>query len=284
MKRILITLGLALLTSPAWATHTSGNASAEQASMDVNGSITVSPRGNVIGYKLDQPGKLPAFVVNMLNQAIPKWQFYPNLHNGHAFIVKASMDIRLVAKPLANGKYSISIDQTTFGNGHEKDDYQIRYKGKLTPPLYPPEAGFYHASGTAFVVLLINRRGLVAKAAVAEVDLETRGPPNLMVRWRREFAESALKAARKWQFLVPTEGIFASRDHWVVEIPVDFRIRGSHGAKYAYAYGKWRAYLPGPSQDIKWAPSLDSSTAKPPAGDNLQIAGSGLQRIHKPKS
>lgn len=188
MKRSLVALGVSILASSAWASHANENMSAVQDSMDVNGTITVSPTGNVISYKLDRPGKLPGYIVQLLNRAIPKWRFYPNLRNGHPFIAKASMDIRLVAKPLSNGKVSIRVDQTTFGTGHEKDDYQIRFKGNSTPAPYPREEQMEGASGVAYVVLMIDRHGQVSKAAVEEVDLETKGPANLMVRWRRDFA------------------------------------------------------------------------------------------------
>ena len=191
------------------------------------------------------------------------------------------MDIRLVAKPQANGKYAVSIDQTTFGSGYEKDATQIGYKSHHNkPPSYPLDAQWSGAKAIVYLVASINRQGLVSKAAVTEVDLRTRGAPNIMVRWRREFARSALQAVRQWQFRVPTEGIFAALGHWVVEIPIAYRITRDPDSWESTHYGKWIVYIPGPYHKVAWAHGMNTSThGRPPAGASLEIAGSGLRRI-----
>lgn len=286
MKRIVAIIVFALLASLCLAAQASPTDTRVQASMDVHGTITVSPRGNVIGYKLDRPDRLPAYVVEMLNRAIPAWRFYPNLRNGHPFIARAAMHIRLVAKPQPNGKYAVSIDQTTFGSRHAKDATQIQYKDHGNkPPSYPLDASRYGVNANVYLIADINRQELVTKAAVTEVDLRTRGSPNTMERWRRDFASSALRAVRQWQFRVPSEGIFAGMDHWIVQIPIDYQMIHNRDTKANAHYGKWEVYIPGTYHTVAWAQDKKTSAHdRPPAGATLQIAGSGLHRITKPGS
>jgi hypothetical protein len=286
MKRILFTIGLIALAGPAWSANTSNHAAAIRASMDVSGTITVSARGYVKGYKLDQPGKLPDYVVRLLNRSIPAWRFQPNVRHGKPVNVKAHMDVRLLATPLANKKVSISIDQTTFATVHGKDDQQIQFKKQKHPPKFPWELVRQGVSGTVFLLLRINRKGRVSKAAVEQVNLATRGAPKLMTRWRRAFARSALDAARRWRFAYPTAGKLASADHCDVEVPVQYRTHsGPIMTDARYAYGAWQPYIPGPRHYIPWEQhNKMADHAAPPVGSGIHMVGTGLHRIDNAKS
>ncbi len=287
MKRILFTIGWFALAGPAWSAHTSSHAAVVQASMDVSGSITVSASGYVKAFKLGQPGKLPDYVVRLLNRAIPAWKFQPNVLHGKPVNVKAHMDIRLLATPLANKKVSISIDQTTFGTNDEKDDTQIRYMDKPTPPAYPMDLARQDVTGTVFLLLRIDHKGRVSKAAVEQVNLSTRGGPNLMARWRKQFAASALQAARKWRFTIPTEGKSASAHHWEAQVPVQYMIHPgpTAGSNDRYAYGKWQPFIPGPRHYIPWVQNKEMAAhAALPVGSGIHMVGSGLHRIDNTKS
>lgn len=277
MQRVLLMLCLALLAGQAWASGSSSDKEAVYASLEINGSITVSGKGQVTDFKIDKADKLPPFVVKMLDQDIPKWQFFPNLQNGHPYVVKTPMAIRLVAKPVSSDKYAISLDQVTFGNGYSKDGHQVQYKkGKDIDPNYPHGALMAETGATVYVVMQINREGRVAKAAVAEVDLEKSGPHYLMVRWRSAFAHSALSAARRWQFQIPTKGIFALQDHWVVVTSIDYWV--TNFVRPKHTYGKWRPYIPGPYHAVKWARDQDLfNHSRPPVGGGLHMQGSGLR-------
>jgi TonB family protein len=283
MKRHITWIGLCLLAGTAGASSSPQQAVPVRYSMDVSGTITVSARGFVKAYRLERPGKLPGYVVQLLNRSIPAWTFQPNLRDGKPVDVKARMDIRLLATPLPNRKISVRIDQTTFGTGYENDDQTIHYKQKIKPPPYPWNLDAQHVTGTVFLLLRINRQGHVAKAAVEQVDLGTRGSSNRMTRWRRAFARSALKAAHNWQFTFPTKGKYASADHWDVVIPMVFNILqpGTTPAQMLRTtYGKWLPYIPGPVRYIPWQrhPRM-AARAAPPAGTGIHMVGSGLRRI-----
>lgn len=282
MKRILIGIGLLAASGLASATHAPASSSASLASMDVTGSITVSPEGFVSGYKLNRPEKLPPYVVQLLNRSIPRWRFKPNRRDGHPVIIKTRMSIRLVARPAPGHKYSIGIDQTNFGTPGTRDRQQVRFKGKVKPPLYPLEPRMDHVNGTVYVLARINRKGAVVKAAVEEVDLGMRAAPNLMTRWRRDFARATLKVVRHWTFSVPTEGKQASMKSWTVFIPVQYDFSYE---RHLDTYGKWRPYIPGPPQYIPWIQDGKlAAHARPPLGDQPQMLGAGMQRIDTPKS
>jgi hypothetical protein len=281
MQRTLIAIGLLATTVPAWSAHVPEPAPQVLASMIVKGSITVSPQGYVTGYRLNRPGRLPPYVVKLLNRAIPKWRFAPNVHHGQPIIVKTRMSIRMVAKPLPNHQYSIAIDQANFGVPGAKRNLQVRFKGKEKHPAYPVEPRMNHVGGTVYVLARINREGHVTKAAVKQVDLDVRTSPNVMTAWRRDFARTTLRAVRRWTFAIPSKGKQASKTDWTVIIPVQYSM-----AYYSHmdTYGKWHPYIPGPTHYIPWM--QDSKLAahtRPPLGDEPQMLGVGIKMINTPQ-
>lgn len=282
MKRILIAFGLLATTVPAWSTHAPDSASQVLASMIVKGSITVSPQGYVIGYKLDRPGQLPSYVVNLLNRAIPKWRFKPNMDHGQPVIAKTGMFIRMVAKPLPNHQYSVAIDQANFGVPGAKRDQQVRFKGKQNNVTYPLEPRMNRVGGTVYVLARINREGHVTKAAIKQVDLDVLTSPNLMTRWRKDFARTTIQAARDWIFAIPTKGKLASKTEWTVTIPVHYSMGSSSGMD---TYGKWHPYIPGPTHYIPWMQdSKLAAHAQLPLGNEPQTLGAGMKLINAPQS
>lgn len=49
-------------------------------------------------------------------------------------------------------------------------------------------------------------------------------------------------------FNPPTREQLAGDDHWVVRVPVTFRISN----RRHFPYGKWQAYVPGPTNVVPW--------------------------------
>ena len=75
--------------------------------------------------------------------------------------------------------------------------------------------------------------------------------PALMRRWRRDFAQAAVKAAWKWTFKIPKKGPAASQPYWYARMPIDFRLRLDPSTTH-FGYGQWMPYIPGPRKPIPW--------------------------------
>lgn len=277
MKRWFVGLALSCLAGALPAAHAETQPHDFRASLLVNGTISVSDAGTVTGYSLDQPGKLPGVVVDMLQRSIPTWRFHPAVHGGHPVAVTATMHARLVATPVGDHRFRIRLAGTSFEDGLPRTG-EIRLGHPHAKPIYPIQARMEHASGTAYVIARINRQGRVTRAAVAEVDLMNRGGPAVMAHARKLFAHAALRAARTWHFTIPSVGPKARDDHWDVRIPVTFRIakRGHDGKP---PYGQWQPYIPGPRRYIPWMPKHELTGAIAQPGDSVQMLGGGLYRI-----
>ena len=110
-------------------------------------------------------------------------------------------------------------------------------------------------SGEVFLVLQIGRDGHVTQAAARQVNLYrlTDDPAH----FRKILARASLKAARSWQFKIPTVGPEAAKQHWLVQVPVNYtlenRPRDACGAIPCSRQYAWRAYVPGPVRDIPWS-------------------------------
>lgn len=253
-----------------------------QASMLVNGSISVSPQGSVTSYNLEHSNELPPVVAGMLGKSIPYWRFAPVIRDGKPVAATAPMHLRLVAKPMGDDKYSMSVDSSFFGSGHS--DEAISYKSK-SAPFYPQSMVQNGVAGTVYVWLLVNREGRVEKAATEQVNLRTRGIPGQMKQWRRRLAVATLRAARHWTFYLPKSGSHVDDKNWTARVAVNFnlrRFRGSAAAKY----GQWVSYAPGPRHPLPWGQSDstdDGDVSALPAG-SIAAAQQALHLIKSPRS
>ena len=117
------------------------------------------------------------------------------------------------------------------------------------PPLHPRTVAASGVSGTVYVVLKVGADGTLQDVMVEKVNLRTLGTESDMKNWRAALADSAMKAVRKWTFVPPTKGELASHGFWLGRASVIFEM---HDARRD-AYGKWRAYIPGPTQTIPWS-------------------------------
>jgi hypothetical protein len=253
-----------------------------QASMLVSGTIMVATDGSVAGYTLDKSEKLPQPVVGLLAKAIPQWRFAAVTQDGKPVMVKSAMHVRVVAKPVDEDNFSISVGSSWFGDGHSDACPSTDYKPH---PAYPPEAIKQRVSGTVYLVMSIDRDGHVRKMAAEQVNLRVLGREKEMQRWRDMLADAALRAAGHWSFHPPTTGPGAARDHWEVRVPINFELR-QWGRPSPFTYGQWVAYVPGPKQPIPWVGQkghlADASDALPPGG--VYMAEQGLHRIDTPRS
>jgi hypothetical protein len=276
MKRwyqALMWVSLALFASTAGAQAVRKTA---EGSMVVTGSLEVNPDGTLHGYTLDQPEKLPPIVVDVLGKSIPHWQF--KLSSPTTQVVKTSMSVRVVARPVGEGNYKVSVDGATFGEGEAKANAAtVTYNNRSVAPKYPQMAIDARVSGTAYLVLRIGRDGSVQEAVAEEVDLEQYATQQAMDKFRKVLANASLDAARHWTFHTPTQGTAVNDPYWVVRVPVNFNLTVIGQPNKQHAYGTWQAYIPGPRQTVPWiSAELAAESPNAMADGSLSTGHSGL--------
>jgi hypothetical protein len=276
MKRwyqALMWVSLALFASTAGAQAARKTA---EGSMVVTGSLEVNPDGTLHGYTLDQPEKLPPVVVDVLGKSIPHWQF--KLSSPTTQVVKTSMSVRVVARPVGEGNYKVSVDGATFGEGEAKaNSATVTYNNRSVAPKYPQMAIDARVSGTAYLVLRIGRDGSVQEAVAEEVDLEQYATQQAMDKFRKVLANASLDAARHWTFHTPTQGTAVNDPYWVVRVPVNFNLTVIGQPNKQHAYGTWQAYIPGPRQTVPWiSAELAAESPNAMADGSLSTGHSGL--------
>jgi 1-deoxy-D-xylulose 5-phosphate reductoisomerase len=244
-----------------------------QASMLVNGMIEVAPDGSVAQYALDHPEKLPPAVKGLLAKAIPTWKFEPVAVDGKPMIAKAAMSLRIVAKPLGDGNYSIAVAATHFG---DRNNDQAIKSVQRRPPAYPPATIRERVTGTVYLALRVDAAGKVADAAAEQVDLGEIGSDPQMKQWRDRLAWVSVATARRWTFSPATD---AASPYRVVRVPVTFNLR-VNGYSTRVGYGQWNVYVPGPVQLIPWLDNklMSGGVDALPDGDIDQV-GHGLRLL-----
>ena len=230
-----------------------------QASMLVTGTIEVAPNGNVLQYTLDQPEKVPSGVTRLLAKTVPAWKFAPVVRDGKPVIARAPMGLRITAKPLGEGSYSVSVESSWFGYFHDDEkhrasaeDFTYEHQERAA---YPYGAAQAMVSGTVYVLVLVGRDGKVVDAMARQVNLRALASDSEMAVWRMRLGQAAVRALQKDTFHVPTVGPDSGRPYWLVNIPVDFVLDGPGvpAAAGDEVYGQWQPYVPGPLQEPAWA-------------------------------
>ncbi|MFC5524484.1 energy transducer TonB [Rhodanobacter ginsengisoli] len=270
-----------MLTGMALAAGPAAVRKRVQASMLVTGSITVAPDGSVKSYVVDQPEQLPSPVIGLIKRSVPTWRFVPVVLDGRPVFAKAAMNLRIVAKPLGDGKYSLGIGSSYFSQPSSSGDpgRETVTARQRRPPNYPPFAVEARVSGTVYLVLRVNRQGMVVDAAAEQVNLDVVANDTEMKRWRTVLADAALRAARKWTYNPPTSGRDAAAPSWVIRVPVEFSLSEWGKPVPVAKYGAWHAYVPGPQNTPAWMmeePGVGGSADAIPAGSISQV-GRGLQ-------
>jgi len=237
-----------------------------EGSMLVAGTITVNPDGGVRGYTVQGSDKLPPAVRQIIRTTVSRWQFAPIMVDGKAAAAEAGMSLRIVADMADAQHATIRVAGAVFGcDARPKSELPgecpagtaVRYVHR-EPPSYPMEALRARVGGEVFLVLQIGRDGRVSQAAVRQVNLYS--VTDWPAHYRNVLANATLRAASKWQFNIPTTGPNASKDHWIVQVPVNYTL-GRSGSAPIRRYGQWSAYIPGPMQDVPWAHESASADA-----------------------
>jgi hypothetical protein len=279
MRLLLAGILSAWLSCVALDTHAENIRQVAEASMLVKGTIQINPDGTVNSYVLDRAEKLPPSVVALIQKNVPAWKF--KLSATPAAVLKESMSVRVVAKPVDAKHDSISIIAATFGDDDAAKEERIHYKTRQLPH-YPRAAIEARVSGTVFLLMRIDRDGAVEDGFAEQVNLRNNGEQRVMDRYRTTLAGAALKAAREWTYDVPTQGKDADAPYWLVRVPISFDLHPFGGAQSpASEYGQWDIYVPGPKQDVPWVKDRTLLSEAPdaiPVGA-LQQLGTGPRLI-----
>jgi hypothetical protein len=272
MKRLWLGIFCLLLSASALAAGPGAVRKRVQASMLLTGKIVVAPDGSVRSYAIDQQEKVPPAVMGLIKKSLPRWRFEPTLLNGDPVAAEAKMSFRVVAKPVDDDNFSISISGAQFGTRNPSES--ISYK-KRVQPRYPMQAVEARASGTVYLAVRVGQQGQVLDVSAEQVNMTVLGNDTQLERWRKVLANAAMSAARRWTFNLPTSGKYIHADYWVAMVPVRF----SMTRQVESGYGQWESYVPGPRQPIPWFDKDTMLSASPDAvpGDGLHQFGQGPQ-------
>lgn len=257
-KAWIVAFVIALVPSAAGAVTASEARRQLEHSLLVKGEIETDAQGNVSSVTVEKPDKFPPGLVDFVTQQASRWKFEPVLVEGKPMRARSVMSLLVVAKKLPNKQVSIGIRNASFGRQAPK---QGEYVSPLDmkPPVYPRGLAAKGVSGTVYVLLKVGRDGSVQDAAVEKVNLRVLAKESVMQSWREALSEAALETLRTWRFSIPTTGQYADDQTWSVWAPVDFGLFNeegkpvdANGNAVADSYGKWKTYVRGPSQPIRW--------------------------------
>lgn len=269
-KRFWMGLLLVSCVGAAWAGRPGEVRKQVESSLLVNGTIDLHADGSVAGYALDNPDTVSEGIAGMIARIVPLWRFEPvELSNG-ATRARAKMSMRLVAKKIDNGDFSVQIRGVQFFGQPRPGESVV--SAKLVPPKYPLWAGINAVGGTVYTVVKIGRDGRVEDAVAEQVNLRIVSSEKDMESWRDMLAKAALLATKDWTFSPPTKGDEVGKPYWLARVPVDFIAPDQRQHKD----GQWQAYVPGPRQTIPWrSDDRANETADAVAPGGVYPLGSG---------
>jgi hypothetical protein len=266
------------LSGPALAQSAKAMEELVEVSMLVNGDVTVDPTGKVVSYTIQDEKALPAGALAFLKRSVEGWAFEPPKMEGEAITLENGMRLLLVAKRVEGESYQMRIQAASF-DPPRQEGYTLRSR-KLDPPQYPYAAAMVGMQGTVYLVLKIGRDGKVLQAVAEQVNLTRLASGPVMSRFRALLADSALKAARGWEFEPPIRGDDAKEDFWTVRIPAAFTMVGEEPR-----YGTWVPYVPGPRKKAPWLdPDVPGESPEALAGGEPSLLGTPMLRLRTPVS
>ena len=95
----------------------------------------------------------------------------------------------------------------------------------MGPPRYPDEAARSGVAGTVYLLVRVGRDGKVEDVVAEQTNLKVVAKERDMNAFRGMLERASVAAARRWMFAPPKAGPGANEDHWVVRVPVDYRLR-----------------------------------------------------------
>ena len=270
MKKLLFaTLLVAAATTAQAATSRDVESSAV-----VAGTIVLARDGTVQSATVEDAAKYGQPIADFVQQAALKWRFVPVLVDGEAVLAKSCMNVRVVLKKAPDGNYGARIKGASFnGCGTTSTDVlHIADGSKRFPPKYPVAGLRGRVQGTAYLSLHVGRDGKVTEAVAEQVNLGSTGPERILQQYREIFAESALKAARHWTYVIPTTGKLAQQDSWIVHTSVSYHLNDLDRPSSDLT---WETYTPGPYTPAPWVDKPDMNAADAIANDGMRTEGAG---------
>lgn len=249
MKKAWI-LGLVIALLPGLVVAGSRNEVRKQveSTMLLKGVVVVDTDGNVTSSEIDKAEKLQPELVDYVLKRVNNWKFQPVVRDGEPVWVRSNMSMRLVAKKLENGTFTLEIRSANFTGESPKEGEALSAKSQ-EPPSYPKRALESGVSGTVYLLVKVGHSGQVDDAMAEQVNLRALGNEKQMARWRDILADAALEAAKHWVFVPPVKGEKADDEFWTTRVPVDFIM----DERRPGTYGVWEAYVPGPRLRSPWS-------------------------------
>lgn len=219
-----------------------------ESSLVVTGDIRIASDGKVRDFHIDRPDKLPGEVMQLVDRAVPTWEFEPILADGKPAEARSRMRIRLVAYKREDGQYVLAIRSAAFtGDQDEEVDARWLKQQKMPPPAYPAVAAASNVSGTVFLLIKVGADGKVQQAFAEQTNLRVLANGREMARWRKVLEQSAIAATRAWQFTPSANDPKHPEGGWTSRVPIDYSL-----ARQRPGYGTWEPYIPGPHMPAPW--------------------------------
>lgn len=241
-RLVVIAAVLPLLLAAGLASAQSAREAREQVEMSmlVRGHVDIDREGRITAHELEQPDKLPEFVIDMVSAAMPTMLFEPVMVDGSPVLARAKMTLRLVAQPDGE-QMRLSIRSAHFGDETAVPDEERVRSVRMTPPSYPKDALYSGGTGTVYLLLKVGRDGQVEDVVVEQTNLTALGSAREMDRIRSSLERASVREARRWRYEPPVAGEEADAPYWAVRVPVEYHIDSSPTPDY----GQWVAYHPG---------------------------------------
>ncbi|MHB1056284.1 MAG: energy transducer TonB [Rhodanobacter sp.] len=245
-----------------------------ESSAVVNGTIVLAKDGTVQTAVVDDGARYGQPIADMVRKAALQWRFEPVLRQGEPVVAKASMHVRVVLKKISDGNYTARVKGATFGDGNTDSTDTLRGAegNKKIPPAYPEAAIRERVQGTVYLALRVDRGGHVVEAAAEQVNLRNIGSERILRQYRAILAESALRAARRWSYAIPTTGRLAKRDSWTAHVPINYSLNELGVPKTDRT---WVSYVPGPYTPAPWVDKPDINATDALADDGVRTEGAG---------
>lgn len=270
MKKVMFGALIAMATMVAQASSIKD----VESSAVVSGTIVLAKDGTVQTAVIDDGAKYGQPIADMVRRAALQWRFQPVLRHDEPVVAKSSMHVRVVLKKMPDGNYSARIKGATFGDSStdSTDTLHNAEGNKKVPPRYPQAAIHARVQGTVYLALRVDRSGHVIEAVAEQVNLSNIGSDRILNQYRTILAESALKAARQWSYVIPTTGPLAKQDSWTAHVPVNYALNELGAPKPDRT---WVSYVPGPYMPAPWIDKPDMNTADALADDAVRTDGAG---------
>ena len=277
--RIWLFALLAMAVAPVMAQSAQQVMKQAEASMVVTGHVDIDADGSLAAHHINGRADLPDYVVELVDRAAAAWRFEPLEVDGEPVAARARMNLRLVARPVGDSEYEISIANGSFGEYSDTATDHVTRRGELTPPRYPNDMLQRSVEGTVYLVIKVGRDGSVEDVVAERVNLRAFAQEREMERMRRSFANRSINTARKWKFNPPTTGSRVDDDFWLIRIPIEYGL-----SDRVATGGPWEQYVPGPHNPapqewFKDMPGVSDSDAQVAGG--IQMVG-GERRLITP--